>query len=284
MGLPQGRLWPAGQPTRLGQGERDAKFSRATWSVGNEHFRLQQCHGDTQVWKIVRGRPEATQSTGVPPEAAQPTGPEATQPTGGTALRIPSPDPGEELLGLLICYVDDLLLLMKSGPIRQGLIDCLRKLWTMSTEVDLKFGQPFTFLGLEIERAENGDLHVHQRTFIRKLLVDHGFDVNSKGIRSVTMAMPTAEDKPPDAKLLKQLQQHGGEFNWLATRTRPDLAYFTSVVASAAKDHGLWIQELCKKVLRYLLATRDQGLTFPRVGPEPPGGHGEASDPKQLVV
>ena len=159
-----------------------------------------------------------------------------------------------------------MLLLMKSGAIKQGLIGQLRSLWKMSTEVDLTVKTPFTFLGLELEKDDSGDLHVHQRDFIRKILRENGFDTMSRGNSAVTMALPTAEDPPPNATELKQLQKHAGEFNWLATRTRPDLAYYTSLIASASKDHGPWALELCKKVLRYLVNTRDQGLVFPKAG------------------
>ena len=129
--------------------------------------------------------------------------------------------------------------------------------------MDLQAGTPFSFLGLEFERTDDGTLHIHQRTFIKKVLVEHGLDSMSKGIAAITMTQPTEEDTPPDDKQLKTLQAFAGEFNWLATRTRPDLAYTTSVIASAAKHHGAWTLQLCKKVLRYLLHTREEGLTIP---------------------
>ena len=97
--------------------------------------------------------------------------------------------------------------------------------------------------------------------------------------------MPTDKDLPPDAAKLKKLQQHAGELNWLATRTRPDIAYYTSVIASAAKSHGDWTLQLCHKVLRYLLETRDEGLVIPRGDSASLAGLGrEATDPNQLVV
>ena len=276
--VPIGTLWTVRKavyglrvsPRAWGQ-ERDAKFAAAVWQVDGQKYRLKQCHNDTQVWQIVRD-----------------TKTQSTSPSRGTALRLPSLETNngnEELLGLLICYVDDLLLVIKDGSIKAGLIAHLRTLWEMSTEVDLKADQPFTFLGLEIELNAKGDLYVHQKTFIKKLLADHGLDTMSKGMKAVTVAMPTDEDLPPDAQLLKKLQRHAGEFNWLATRTRPDMAYFTSVIASAAKSHGDWTLGLCRKVLRYLLETREQGIAIPRDGSAPPSGKdSETTDPKQLVV
>ena len=105
---------------------------------------------------------------------------------------------------------------------------------------------------------------LHQSSLTKRILTDRGFDPCSKGIKTVQMAHPTASDVPPDPKLLKTLQAHAGEFNWLATYTRPDLAYYTSLIASTASQHGEWTLQLCKKVLRYLIATCDQGILLRR--------------------
>ena len=101
---------------------------------------------------------------------------------------------------------------------------------------------------------------MHQASFVKSLLSSYGLDGTSKPLSAVTIALPTPDDAPPDAVLLKSLQKYAGEFNWLATRTRPDLAYFTSLIASSMKAHGEWSLQLCKKVLRYLLGTIEHGL------------------------
>ena len=83
--------------------ERDDKLKKVTWKAEGKTFTLLQCAADSQVWRIVeqRGSPCAAR-------AAQ----ESTeqQPT----------------LGLLICYVDDLLLLSPKGAMRDGLKDNLK--------------------------------------------------------------------------------------------------------------------------------------------------------------
>ena len=125
------------------------------------------------------------------------------------------------------------------------------------------------FLGLELEVVDaTGEMYIHQATFVRQLLTKHGLDKTSKSVTSITMAIPTPEDLPPTAAELKKLQGLAGELNWLATRTRADLAYFTSVIASSASAHGDWTLQLCKKVLRYLCGTVTQGIRYPRGGDE----------------
>ena len=250
MGLvPAGTLWTLRKavyglriaPRQWGL-ERDRQLKQVSWMANGLKHRLVQCFNDSQVWRIVAEHPD------------------------GSDPAVSSPG---ETLGLLITYVDDFLLLMRNGNVKDGLIQTLRAIWTMSSQVDLVPNQPFTFLGLEMEKRDNGDIYMHQRGFISKLLANHGLDPCSKGNQNVVMANPTESDGPPDAQLLKRLQGFSGEFNWLATRTRPDLAYYTSVLASASSQHGDWSEQLAKKILRYILATRDQGMLFSWGSPPP---------------
>ena len=80
------------------------------------------------------------------------------------------------------------------------------------------------------------------------------------------MATPETADGPPTPTQLKELQGFAGEFNWLATRTRTDLSYLTSVIASAATKYANWSLQLCKKGVRYLAGTVDAKLRLTRTG------------------
>eukprot|EP00959_Pyramimonas_sp_CCMP1952_P058705 1225763-Pyramimonas_sp.AAC.1 len=51
----------------------------------------------------------------------------------------------------------------------------------------------------------------------------------------------------PDLQRLRALQAYAGEFNWLATRSRADVAYFVSLLASALTKHAGWSEQLAKK-------------------------------------
>ena len=62
--------------------------------------------------------------------------------------------------------------------------------------------------------------------------------------------MPLLQEK------LKELQAHAGAFNWLATRARPDVAYFTSLLASCATKYSAWSDCLAHKVLRLHLLSQ----------------------------
>ena len=213
--------------------ERDSKLRDVTWTSKGATYKLIQCKTDSQVWRIVSVKSGATH---VEHEA--------------------------KTLGLLICYVDDLLLLSPKGPMRDGLTAAVKKIWEV-TEVDLIQGVPFAFLGIEIDRRANGDLKIHQSAFTKQLLGNYGFDTMTRSCHNVQMGLPAEDDEPPDAEKLKILQKYCGEFNWLATRTRPDISYFISVIAQAITKYAAWSFQFCKKVIRYLATTWDQGIIFP---------------------
>ena len=121
--------------------ERDRKLRKATWTSQGKTYRLKQCMSDSQVWRIVQDGDRSSMTH-----------------------------------GLLLCYVDDMLLETPAGGIQQGLTTHLKSFWKMSTEVELTEQTPMMFIGLELEREKGGGLVIHQQTFIRQLLTKHGLD------------------------------------------------------------------------------------------------------------
>ena len=93
--------------------ERDKQLRQARWTFQSNTYRLQQCASDSQVWRIVSEK-----------------------------------DP-EQTLGLLLCYVDDMLLLMPGGGVKAGRTNYLHTIWKMSTDVELTAATPLMFIGIE---------------------------------------------------------------------------------------------------------------------------------------
>ena len=69
------------------------------------------------------------------------------------------------------------------------------------------------------------------------------------------------EEEPPLSEV-RMAQRMAGGLNWLATRTRPDVAFVVSQLASAATRAPQRALALGKRVLRYLAGTRDHGLAL----------------------
>ena len=207
---------------------RDKTFRECVWEAEGETYFLQQCSSDTQVWKIVS-----------------------------------KSDPSR-LLGLMVVYVDDFLILCPAGQMRTKFIEALRKVWKIKEEQVLDADHDLTFLGLEF-RSVKGGVKVGQWKFLDILLEKHGIKADTKPILTVTMDVPGDPD-PPTPGALKELQGHAGEFNWLATRCRADLAYYVSLLASALTKHSGWSFTLVKKILRYLHGTRESHMFIPELG------------------
>lgn len=210
--------------------ERDRKLRSLTWSAEGKHYRLQQSTSDSQVW-TVRSKDSSTPH------------------------------------GLVLVYVDDFLLLTKAGACRAELKNALRATWEIGPETELTPKTPIASIGLELEREADGGLYIHQKTLCKQLLARHGLDSMSKAVTAVQVGLPEGERQPTPTEL-RQLQAHAGELNWLSTRTRPDISYVTSVLASAATKFPDWSFVLAKRVLRYLLGTYEQGLRYPKAGSE----------------
>jgi len=204
--------------------ERDTQLQDLRWTVKGVKYHLERCSADSQVWRLQRIAIERV-----------------------------------EVLGTLCVYVDDFLLQTADGPERTEFLKALASIWTLAKEETLEVDHPITFLGIEMEMRTNGDVYLHQTNFAHSILKKHGMD-RSKAIKCIAVGHLPEVPSPPDAKALKDLQGFSGEFNWLATRTRHDLAYYTSVLASACTKHSEWCFEFVNKIFRFLVGTANQGI------------------------
>ena len=92
--------------------ERDRKFRTLTWQCRGKSYRMVQCVNDSQVWRVIEG----------------------------------DIDSHESLVGLVIAYVDDLLLLFRSPELRVAFIVQLQSLWKLSSEQVLDGTSPLCSL------------------------------------------------------------------------------------------------------------------------------------------
>jgi len=111
----------------LWAGERDSKLEKLTWTVGKRNFCLKRCAADSQVWILKEDHPDRN-----------------------------------ALLGLLIVYVDDFLLQVSAGAMRDAFLASLSSVWTLAKEEDLTVAHPITFLGIDIVLRPNGDVFLHR--------------------------------------------------------------------------------------------------------------------------
>lgn len=161
--------------------ERDERLAALRWQAQHNgkqaQFRLHRSVAGSQVWKIVEDN-----------------------------LKSES-----KIYGLLVVYVGDFLLQAAEGDIRSQMLDKIASFWTLAKEASLTRQMPLTFLGIEIEEHQNGDVILHQRKFVESLSKKHGLD-KGNGNKAVYIHNLPADPSPPDAATL---QGFSGEFNWL---------------------------------------------------------------------
>eukprot|EP00435_Cladocopium_sp_Y103_P036696 s2415_g9.t1 len=169
--------------------------------------------------------------------------------------RLVETDPhGSRWCGLLCVYVDDLLFCGEQEVLCHALKavetqwSCAGAEWATSTT-------PLKFCGIEITMDSKGDgLHLSQVGYEQEMLdrwqVQHGvvfphFKLNESDFEAVDAI---------DPKILKEAQALAGGLLWLATKTRPDLAYGVSAMSRLMARNPLKALEVCRVLLNYIKA------------------------------
>ena len=209
--------------------KRDADLRRLRIPVAGKEYVLRQNEADSQVWTICTS--------------------------------------GQQLLGVVCVYVDDFLIMAHRSQLRTAVVNAITSLWTFGTARTLSPSTSITFLGIDWSMRANGDIVLSQERFVRELLVKHKMD-KCNPIKAILHDKPPEVADVPTPEVLTELQAYAGSFNWLATRTRPDLAYYVSLLASSASRQAAWSQGLARKVLRYLAGTAEAALTMSAQGDE----------------
>ena len=124
----------------------------------------------------------------------------------------------QTLEGLLIAHVDDF---MWSGTKRfETIMENLKKTFKISQENSTAF----TYVGIEVFQDSQG-IYVSQKSYVNEL---QEIEVNS--------SKRVDKDQKLDEIERKKLRSAIGRLNWLATQSRPDLAYAVSELATDLKE------------------------------------------------
>ena len=109
-------------------------------------------------------------------------------------------------------------------------------------------GELRTILGLEVERDETG-IYVGQQIYIEKILYTFGHQ-HCRPAKTPAMP-PKTPDTSPKLERNTEYLQAVGSLNYLATCTRPDIAYAVSQVAR--KMHAPTTEDwnAVKQIFRY---------------------------------
>lgn len=164
---------------------------------------------------------------------------------------------------IVVVYVDDFML---CGPpdVVYELSKIIQGVWDTSELTVLGPKTAVRFLGMELHREEetNAEITVHQQGFIQELVRTHDIKPSNMSRVPISKELATLPDKASDFTdaQVKDAQQLTGEVLWVAQRTRPDLAYTTSMMASMCTKCPTQAIQTGLKAIGYLLKTIQYGL------------------------
>ena len=128
-------------------------------------------------------------------------------------LRCPH---SNELRALLTVYVDDLLW--------ESLWEAIQATWRISTPVYATEKEGLKFCGFELRQDSEG-LWISQKSYTQALLEKYP-EVTGRVTTPYGKEAETLEPRPStDLSRIRYAQALVGEILWLATRSRPDLAF-----------------------------------------------------------
>jgi len=131
----------------------------------------------------------------------------------------------------------------------------------LSGVLTVKFGDPSTFVGLEIGRHEDGSITLTQRNYIRTLI--QRFDM-AEAIEASVPMQPTTALVPHNGETPGlPFREIIGSLLFIARCTRPDIAFAVSKLSQFLNGYDVSHWKEAKNILRYLKGTPDMGITYP---------------------
>ena len=158
---------------------------------------------------------------------------------------------------ILVTYVDDCGLGVDDPKKIDWFVSELRK---RGFELEVE-GDFTAFLGVAIDRTEDGRIHMHQTALIDKIIKTAEMqDCNPNYTPAATTALGSDENGEPWAQYPWKYSSIVGMMVYLSTNTRPDIAYAVSSVGRFNRCPKKSHASAVKTIIRYLKGTRDKGI------------------------
>ena len=164
----------------------------------------------------------------------------------------------ENIRAYLGVYVDDLVVAAKDDML-VNFMEQLKKVFVMSPYEVVTDKQPVTFCGYEITK-KGGGFVLNQAKYTDDLLRRR--DGQGYELQPLPKIEEGDDEPEKDIAVIREVQAIVGELQWLASRTRPDLAYATSLVARMVHRRPCYALRLCNYVLKYLHKVPSLGLHY----------------------
>ncbi|KAI1000192.1 hypothetical protein K3495_g8007 [Podosphaera aphanis] len=151
-------------------------------------------------------------------------------------------------------YVDDIVLFGEQGALMEDTVNLLKSEFKVND-----MGTLHWLLGIQIGYIKNGSITLSQTAYIDRIL--NRFSMNDCNSTTTPLEnnqrLMAADDGEPRVDA-KPYQQIIGSVMYLATGTRPDLAYTITHLSQYNIDPSVTHMNAAKRVLRYIRDTRSK--------------------------
>lgn len=164
---------------------------------------------------------------------------------------------GEKLM--LAIYIDDGLVATTCKQKAEELLDYL------NTELEITVTPLHLYLGMEIEQPPDRSLFSNQSKYTQKILRRfrmedaHTVAIPADQHQDLSLQNINDEEEPVQAPYREAV----GSLLYLATVTRPDIAYAVHAVSQYCESPKKVHWHAIKRILKYIKGTSDYGLWFP---------------------
>lgn len=164
---------------------------------------------------------------------------------------------------ILAIYIDDGLVAAANKEDIELLLNYLKK------EFEITSGPLDCFLGLEIKRFADGAIHVNQSGYARRILAKFRMEeCNPLSIPADPHHSMSADDHPAGSSTTKMkfpYREAVGSLMYLATATRPDIAFAISNASRYLEKPEPNHWGAVKRIFRYVQGTSEIGIFFKSV-------------------
>ena len=182
------------------------------------------------------------------------------EPTGEPHLwRIVKKRREEQLsCGYVAIYVDDVLA-AADEKVLKSFFKAVKSLWRCSEEEMVSQDAWMRFCGYELKSDGEDGFLLSQEHYVLDLLTRR----QVTGKESVPLPkICEGEDEEMCGHALKEAQAVVGELQWISSRTRPDVAYGTGLLARMMHRRPRYTVQLAEHLLRYLRASATRCLRY----------------------
>lgn len=157
----------------------------------------------------------------------------------------------------LTSHVDDFKIVAENPNDSQWLID------TISSRFEIKdMGQVRHYLGMDVDIRPDG-IFLGQETYTQEFIESFGMEA-AHAHRTPLDSGLNIDDEPDPTIHIREYQRGTGCLQWLATKTRPDIAHAACLLAqfNSAPTRKCW--NALMHVIRYLRGSTGRGLFYKR--------------------